>query len=317
MGKKKDFAAIEAKKWSQLIERVAAIFAISEEEARQLLSQTEKKSLRINTLVANEPEIVAQIKEKGIGLQPIHWMESAYHSPFLSNLDEELAQGKVYIQNASSFLPVLALNPQKGEKILDICSSPGGKLSHIAAVVNNEAELWANDLSVARISKLQRVLSLLKVKTERVTAFPAQRIDQFVNELFDKILLDAPCSGEGMMTLNDSETIKVWGTKRIKRLAFQQKKMITAAFRLLRKGGTLVYSTCTFGPEENEEVIAHLLEQFSDAEIQPFPIDMIPEVVPGLTSWRKKKFPQELALTKRVKPTSNMEGFYVAIIRRK
>jgi NOL1/NOP2/sun family putative RNA methylase len=315
MGKKKDFVAIEAKKWNQLLERVATIFGTSEEEARQLLSQVEKKSLRINTLVANPQEIIPQLVAKGIGLQPISWAENTFMSPYLGGLDEELSHGKVYIQNASSFLPIIALNPQKGEKILDICSSPGGKLSYIAAVTNNEAILWANDLATARIGKLQRVLSLLQVKTERITAFPAQRIDQFVNELFDKILLDAPCSGEGMMTLTDSETIKVWGTKRIKRLAFQQKKMIVAAYRLLRKGGTLVYSTCTFGPEENEEVIAHLLEQFPDAEILPFPKE-VPELVPGLQSWRKKQFSEKLVLTRRVKPTPHMEGFFVAIIRR-
>lgn len=316
---KTNFHEIEERKRTQLVERLAEIFNITVDEARSALTQKLLSSVRINNLGGDPKEISLKLNELGAVLEKIEWTDNAY---IIRENKEKITQsmlaeeGKVYVQNASSFLPVLALNPQKNEMILDICASPGGKSSYIGALTNNEAKLWVNDLSTSRILLLKRNLENLHVKAENITGYAAQIIDRLMSMQFDKILLDAPCSGEGMMDIHNSEDIKVWSLKRVKRLQNQQRKMIIAAFNLLKPGGTLVYSTCTFGPEENELVVAHLLKNKTRAEIVEPQLGYIPALRQGITEWRGRELPKDIAKTIRVLPNEYMEGFYLAVIRK-
>lgn len=317
--KRKDFTEIEAKKREQLIQRVTQIFGVVTEEAQKLLSIDLLSSVRINPLRSEEGKTEEDIISLMNGsIEEIKWLPGTY---IIKNEKEKLTQstfataGEIYIQNASSFIPVILLDPRFDEKILDICASPGGKCSHIAAVTLGRSELWANDLSRDRVLKLKKVLDLLGVKPTKLTTYPAQIIDKVLHEKFDKILLDAPCSGEGMLNLSNPEEIKGWSTKRIKRLQSAQKRMIVSAYNLLKPGGKLVYSTCTFAPEENELVVSHLIKKFP--EVKVLPIDLqIHNLIPALNSWKGKPLPVAVTNAKRVKPNEYMEGFFVAVIEK-
>jgi NOL1/NOP2/sun family putative RNA methylase len=317
--KRKDFAEIEARKREQFLQRLASIFGITTHEAQKFVSIDLLSSVRINPLRGDEEETEEGVVSLMNGnIEEIEWLPGTY---IIRNEKEKLTQstfataGEIYIQNASSFIPVILLDPRFDEKILDICASPGGKCSHIAAVTLGRSELWANDLSRDRVLKLKKVLDLLGVKVAKLTTYPAQIIDKILQEKFDKVLLDAPCSGEGMLNLSKPEDIKGWSIKRIKRLQNAQKRMIVAAYNLLKPGGKLVYSTCTFAPEENELVVSHLLKKYPEAQIMPIDLP-ITNLIPALNSWKGKSLPSVITNAKRVRPNEYMEGFFVAVIEK-
>lgn len=316
---KTNFQEIEERKRQQLIERISEIFSISTDEAKQALTQKLLSSVRINPLAGDVESIRTTLMQTAPELEKVLWTDNAYiirEDKDKVTQSELFETGKVYVQNASSFLPVLALDPKPGEVILDICASPGGKSSHIAALTENKAQLWANDLSTSRILKLKRNLETLQVKAANITGYVAQIIDRLMSIQFDKILLDAPCSGEGMMDMYKSEDIKVWSLKRVKRLQNQQKRMIVAAYNLLKSGGRLVYSTCTFGPEENELVVAHLLKNKPTAKVKSVFLGDIKNLRQGIITWRGKELDPQIQNSVRVLPNEYMEGFYLAVIEK-
>ena len=131
------------------------------------------------------------------------------------------------------------------------------------------------------------------------------------------MLLDAPCGGEARFTLDNPKSFAYWKERKIKEMAFKQRKLIFSAFSALKPGGTLVYSTCTFAPEENEMQISRLLERL-DGEVEVLPINFVgPERLPAVTKWRGKELHSLVANTLRIKPTTDIEGFFVAKLRKK
>ncbi|MDB5185824.1 MAG: RsmB/NOP family class SAM-dependent methyltransferase, partial [Candidatus Saccharibacteria bacterium] len=251
------------RKRAEWVARTAKALGITDEKATELLRTKRKQSLRLNPLKSNTSEMLEGLRDLGwIGKQ-YEWCSDGYtiDTPMEPVRDSELVvDGKVFIQNAASWLPVLALYPRPGDTILDICAAPGGKTSHIAALTRNEAHIWANDNSRPRLAKLQANMRRLDAKVDEYTLFDATALARKLEgQQFDKILLDAPCSGEGLMNLDRDKDLATWSVAHIKRLQQMQKKIITQAWQLLKPGGTLVYSTCTMAPEENEAVIDYLL----------------------------------------------------------
>jgi tRNA (cytosine49-C5)-methyltransferase len=223
-------------------------------------------------------------------------------------------EGKIYLQNPSSFLPVLALDPHPGEKILDMAAAPGGKASHIAALTNNQATLTVNDNSRARLAKMQANFKRLNVQPAQVLLSTFERLPKHLEEeSFDKILLDAPCSGEGLIRPESLKDFTYWSLAQIKRLSSQQKRAIRIAWRLLEPGGTLVYSTCTMAPEENEMVIDYLLKHEPEAHLEELNFN-VDGRWPALQSWHNKIFHSDMSKTLRIRPGTGMETFYVAKI---
>lgn len=291
------------------IERTQDILGCPKHEAEALLSLPRKQSIRLNPLV---PSVVGQPPE-WLGEQ-YPWIKEGFRLtvPVMNIRDEpQVTSGKVFIQNAASWLPVLALEPQQGEVILDVCAAPGGKTSHIAAITDNKARIYANDNSRARLAKLQTNMKRLGVTIDRYTLFDATRLSQKLEgQLFDKILLDAPCSGEGLMNLQNDKDFASWSVAHIKRLSQLQKRILTEAWRLLKPGGTLVYSTCTMAPEENEVVINYLLKHQADAEISSFDINLSNKVN-SLKEWNGKIFSPEITKCLRLAPSEHIEAFFV------
>lgn len=308
-----------ASKRLELIKRTAAALAVNDAEAERLLSVQRKQSLRANTLKIGREEVLHSLKKLGWVGEQYSWMPEGFtiDSGHETVRDSELvANGQVFIQNAASWLPVLGLDPRAGEQILDVCSAPGGKTSHIAAMANNQAHIWANDNSRARLIKLRANLERLGAKTEQLTLFDAtQLVRKLGEQQFDKILLDAPCSGEGMMHLQDNKALATWSVAQIKRLQQLQKRLIGQAWQLLKPGGTLVYSTCTIAPEENEAVIDYLLRHQPEAVVQPIDIKLPNQVQPA-ASWNNKTFNSSIQNCLRLAPSENIEAFFVCKIRK-
>jgi NOL1/NOP2/sun family putative RNA methylase len=313
-------ARAEPVKRRLFLSRIAAVYGISEARAEELFGVERRSSVRVNRLTERAPaEIAEDVRRRGFELEPIPWCPDAY---FLHGAKHELGatdlfqDGYVYIQNASSLVPVLALDPQPGEAILDVSAAPGGKAAHIASVVGGKAELWLNDAIKSRVARLREVVRTHRVEAAQITSFPAQYVDKFVERGFDRILLDAQCTGEGRVDLRRPNALQFWSTKRINEYSRLQQRMLMASFKLLEPGGVLVYSTCTIAPEENEAPVSHLLEHRAEASLEPIGVD-VPEARPALRTWGERRFHPTIENAVRVSPTEFMEPFFVARIRKR
>src|ERR671931_2066821 len=301
------------------LSRIAAVYGVSEATAEALFSVDRHASIRINRLTERPPaEILDDVRGRGFEVEPIPWCPDAY---FFFGAKHELGatdlfqHGYVYIQNASSLVPVLALDPRSRQAIFEISAAPGGKAAHIASIVGGDAELWLNDAIKSRLVRLREVVETHRVEPHRITAFPGQYVDKFVERRFDRILLDAQCTGEGRVDLRRPNALQFWSTKRINEYSRLQQRMLMASFKLLEPGGVLVYATCTIAPEENEAPVSHILETRPEARLEPIGVE-VPEARPALREWRARRFHPSIGDAVRVQPTEFMEPFFVARIRK-
>jgi len=274
--------------------------------------------IRCNTIKTSPEKLVARLQKKWEVSQPfpkfpeIIVVESELGPGELGNSIEHLL-GYYYVQEISSMLPPLALSPKPGELVLDLFASPGSKTTQMAAMMENSGTIIANDLKIGRISIL--VTNVEKMGATNVVVTRGDAV-AFCSKLlksnfgkFDKILLDVPCSGEG--TLRSSpKTFIIWNEKVVKSLSRQQKKFFAFAVRLLKKGGTIVYSTCTHAPEENEEVVSFALENFP-LEVETLSLPL--KCRRGIERWKDKDFGKEVGKACRIYPQDNdSEGFFVS-----
>lgn len=295
------------------LERSNRILAKSAEETLRYLRLERQQSIRINPLIAPTKGTLGELSKLGWQGKPYAWAPNCYtvETGLEAIRDSHLVEsGAVYIQNAASWLPVLALNPQPGQEILDVCAAPGGKSSHIAAITNNQADLTVNDNSRPRLAKLRANLERLNAQAD-YTLFDATRLGRKLEgQQFDRILLDAPCSGEGLMNYDRDKDFATWSVAHIQRLQSLQKQILLQAWQLLKPGGTLVYSTCTMAPEENEAVVDYLLRKRPDAQIQPQGLDL-PNRVPTVTEWNGKVYNEAVKNCLRIAPSEYLEAFFV------
>ncbi len=232
----------------------------------------------------------------GAGRESVPWFPDASYD------------GSGYRFDPVSAVPVIALRPRPKERILDMCAAPGTKTILISHMAN--ARITANDVSRTRILRLKSNLHKHGVDAE-ITNMSGR----IIKGEFDKILLDAPCSGEGIVNKKE-KMFSAWSERRIRFLAKKQKKLIANAFRILNKNGILVYSTCTFAPEENEEVVQFLLDKNDNAVIESISIDDIAHSQ-GIVEWRGRKFTEEMKKCMRIYPYQNStSGFFVARVRK-
>ncbi|NLI99259.1 RsmB/NOP family class I SAM-dependent RNA methyltransferase [bacterium] len=271
------------------------------------------QTLRLNTLKASREGILESLSYLDIVEAP--WNDLVFrvrsHSK-LGNLLEHFL-GLIYVQDSSSTMPVTVLDPQPGETILDIAAAPGSKTTQIAAAMKNTGVLVANDANGKRIPALTSNLDRSGVLNTVVTNIPGQSFGYMKPETFDRILVDAPCTSEGTLSRSLS-ALEIWSDGTVERLSYLQKKLILSAYYSLKAGGTIVYSTCTFEPEENEGVICHLLKHFPEAQVEPVVLEGVP-LRKGYTSWRGEEYDQRSANVARVFPHEHDgEGFCIAKI---
>ena len=281
---------------------MAAVWDVRPGEVAGMLTGARSTTVRVNRLHDDPP---------ALDLAPVEWCTDAYYG----TVDAALAhEGRVYLQNASSLIPVVALDPRPGQSIVDVAAAPGGKAFHIAARVGNDCELWLNDAVKPRAEKLRALATLYRVKYAQLTTVPAQYLDkELPTGAFDRILLDVQCSGEGRSDLRRSDALRYWSEERIERYKYLQTKMLDAGYRLLKPGGRMVYSTCTISPEENEYPVSQVLRRHAELDLVPLPFTE-PNFRPGLTAWRDHRFDPRLAGATRVLPTEAYEGFFAAVL---
>ncbi len=271
-----------------------------------------RKSIRINTLKTSVKECIKRL-EKDWVLEPVPWCKEGFFIEHKgSRLDVgntvEHALGYYYVQEAASMIPPLALNPQPGELVLDLAAAPGSKTSQIAQMMDNKGLLVANDVKGDRLAALGINLQRTGVFNTIITLMDGLHLAK-TNLKFDKILLDAPCSGTGTIR-KSPKTIMMWNPESIKRLVRLQQKLILAAWQILKPGGTLVYSTCSTEPSENEGVVDFLLSNV-DAKVEK--IDLPIKRGKPITEWEGKTFNSQVKNVLRLWPQDNdTEGFFVA-----
>lgn len=283
-------------------------------------------TFRVNTLKARVSETQEILRDSGFKVKPVSWCKEAFvlrgdDKRELSETDLYL-NGKIYFQSLASMVPPLVLDPRPGEKVLDLTAAPGSKTSQIAAMMEKKGELVANDFSKVRFFKLKHNLDLLGATDEapdwKIRLYQEEGshlCGEFLN-YFDKVLLDAPCSAEARIILSDPKTFGYWKEKKIREMADKQRPLLFSAWRAVRPGGILVYSTCTFSPEENECQISKFLSKNPDAE--PVAIDLAGIVkAPIVRKWKEKIIDERLKHSWRILPTSEMEGFFVVKMRKK
>lgn len=276
-----------------------------------------RRSIRVNTLQASVAEVKKSIEAKGWNLTPIPWCKEGFWIDHHGRRDVgnllEHHLGKIYVQEAASMIPPLVLQPQPGDIVLDMCAAPGSKTTQIGAMMNNEGIIVANDYKGDRLQSLGLNIQRSVLTNTIITLMHGKRFYQFE---FDKILLDAPCSGTG--TIRKSlKTISIWNPGMIKKIAKTQKELIENAFKNLKVGGEMVYSTCSLEPEEDEGVVDFLSQKFDNAEIMEINLPGLKRS-PAILEFEGTKYNPEVKHCIRIWPQDNdTEGFFVCKIRKR
>ena len=280
-------------------------------------------TIRPNTLRATEEELLHQVHSAGMETQPITWCPQCHllTKGTIRSLQElPLAEsGGMYIQAASSMLVVHALQVEPEMRVLDMCAAPGSKTSLIAAMMQNQGMLVANDRSRKRLYRLREILQTQGATNVEVLCGPGERLGQSHADCFDRVLVDAPCSGEGRFRLDRPIRLSRWSMQEIQSLAKLQEQLLVAALRCVCVGGLVVYSTCTFAPEENEGVLEKVLSRSSiDAEVVQIPEHLHPPSTTNpLTQWNGKELTKDMSGAIRIIPNSTTTGFFIACLKRR
>lgn len=230
-----------------------------------------RKSVRVNTLKISVADFLARTAQYGWRLTPVPWCAEGF---WIERDDESLPLGSVaehlsglfYIQEASSMLPVTALfaAAPDAQQVMDMAAAPGSKTTQLAALMHNRGAILANEYSASRVKVLHANISRCGVSNVALTHFDGRVFGAALPEQFDAILLDAPCSGEGVVR-KDADALRNWTLASTEAIAATQRDLIDSAFHALRPGGVLIYSTCTLNTIENQQVIAWLLARYPDA----------------------------------------------------
>jgi 16S rRNA (cytosine1407-C5)-methyltransferase len=310
---------------TEFVERLESIIPqIKDFDAQQYFNAKPKIAYRVNTLKKDSAEVYGLLRERQILFSRLSWFADAF---ILTEADHSVAstdwfsqwieEGVIYRQSASSLLVPVLLDPKPGEMILDLCAAPGSKTTQMSAMMRNEGVIWAVDAVRERYYKLRRVAEILGATNIQFLGVDGRRFRPPQGKLFDKVLVDAPCSTEGRFQVSDPQSYAYWSLRKIKEMVQKQRGLILNGLRCLKPGGVLIYSTCTFAPEENEGIIHWVLRKSKD----PFEVETLRKNIPATTydclpRWGKKEFDPRVLNCARVLPTADYEGFFIAKLRK-
>jgi tRNA (cytosine49-C5)-methyltransferase len=274
-----------------------------------------RRAIRVNTLKISVEDLKARLDSEWV-LTPVPWCSEGFWIEHRGEGEEkrrdvgnliEHALGYIYIQEPASMIPPIVLDPKPKEIVLDMCSSPGSKASQLAMLMKNKGFLVCNDYKGQRLAPLGLNMQRVGATNFLITLMEGR----FFKDLqFDRILVDAPCSGTG--TIRKSlKTIQMWNPNMVCRLAGTQRQLLATAYGCLKPGGTLVYSTCSNEPDEDEGVVSWFLENYSDMNIQE--IDLPLNHGKPVMEFNKKTYHPDVSKVLRIWPQDNdTEGFFVA-----
>lgn len=284
----------------------------SKEDILKIVSGYNSKryvTLRINTLKTTSEEVQKKLQQSNIKYKTNELNNNAI---IIENAKEKDIQeleiyenGEIYLQSLSSMLPPIVLEPKEFEDILDMAAAPGGKTTQIAAITNNNANITACELNAIRAERLKYNIEKQGATSVYVMQKDSRTIDDFFS--FDRILLDAPCSGSGTLNVNDENAFKYFTPKLIEKSIKAQCALLKKALTLLKQGKEMVYSTCSILACENEDVVNKILKEVN-AEIVPIEIDKMEEL---------PLLPVKIPGTICVCPNEFYEGFFIAKLRKR
>lgn len=278
-------------------------------------------TFRVNTLKRNPSSLKEVLEPQGFKIENVPWYKDAFILRKGKQKDLEKTDlyrnGELYVQGLSSMIPPLVLAPQAGEQVLDLTAAPGSKTTQIAGLMKNQGRVVANDNNPIRVEKLKANAVLQGAScVEVLPAGDGGLVWKENFEKFDRVLLDAPCSSEGRFQLDVPSTYGYWKEDTNRKMAKDQRRLFKSAFLGLKPGGTMVYSTCTFAPEENEMILQWALETYGDAlEVEKVTVPL-PAHTQGLAAWGDLKFIPGVLKSLRILPTNDIEGFFVTRLRK-
>jgi NOL1/NOP2/sun family putative RNA methylase len=272
-------------------------------------------SIRVNTLKIKVNDLIKRLEIKGFELEPIKWVPYGFkilkETYNLGSLHEFL-QGYYYLQNIASMLPAIILDPKPNEIVIDMCAAPGSKATQLAQIMNNKGTLILIERNLNRIPSLELNLRRMGIVNSIVLNYDSVNLEKLSIKA-DKILLDAPCTGEGLIRQDDSRK-KSKSLNDIKKMASIQKKLLMTGLKILKPKGTLLYSTCSIAPEENEFVIDEVLKNSSKFAIDK---NLTQYGVRGFNEVYGKSLINELMFSQRLYPhIHDTIGFFLCLIRR-
>lgn len=302
---------------SDFLERLKHILPSQKwDELVNTFADKKPTTFRINTLKTNSNAVEEKLSGKGFQMHRVSWYPDAFliRKGTLRDLQETdvYKQGEIYVQSLPSMIPPLVLQPEAGDNVLDLTAAPGSKTTQMACLMKNKGRILANDSNKPRFFRLKSNVESQGAKNIELSLHYGETFGKKFPETFDKILLDAPCSAEGRFNTSEPSSFGYWKTSKVYEMAKKQKKLLFSALHALKPGGTLVYSTCTYAPEENEGVLNWALQKFGAAvRIEPISFHL-PNQMSGIASWEKESFDPAVRKAIRILPNQQMEGFFVA-----
>ena len=269
-------------------------------------SQNRVVSLRVNTIKATSQEICNELLRNNIEFEKVSFCDEAL---VIKNTNEQeikeldiYKNGSIYLQSLSSMLPPIILEPKENEDILDMTAAPGGKTTQIAALTNNKAHITACEMNNIRIEKLKYNVEKQGATSVSILKEDSRRLNDYF--AFDKILLDAPCSGSGTIELENEKTYNGFTEKLLEKTTQSQLTLLKEALKILKTGHEMVYSTCSILQEENEDIISKAIK---GTKVEVVPIEIQGDI---------PKLPCKIEGALCVEPTKYYEGFFVAKLKK-
>lgn len=274
-------------------------------------------TLRVNRLKTDVRQVMDTFRNESIKFDRVLWYEDAL---IIRNRQEKhmeehelYKKGHIYLQSLSSMIPPLALCPKPGYNVLDLTAAPGSKSTQLAAIMENKGYVLANEINRIRAGRLKFNIERQGAHIVEVRVGDGKKLEDMWHEFFDAVLLDAPCSGAGRFSIDDSRTYKDWSERNVSRLAKEQKRLLDTAFWALKPGGTLIYSTCALMQEENEENIISFLDTHSDEAL----LDKLTLPLSGTNAcFRYVGLDECRESMVLIIPTDLYEGFFIAKIKK-
>ena len=304
---------------NRFVARLRTIYPDRFEKILTTFDAPRRVAFRINPLKVDPDEALRRLRQDGLRCEPVGWYDLAFTLP--SDTKEVLVrhplfvEGCIYIQSLSSMLAPLVLAPQPGETILDLAAAPGGKALMMAAMMRNRGWLSVVEPGKDRFFRLKRNLENGGVTIAHHYMTDGRSVGAKCPAMFDRVMLDAPCSTEAKFKSYEPATSAYWSERKIKEMAKLQNRLLHSAIKSLRPGGRLLYATCSFAPEENESVIDKALRKHPDLSLLPIDLPLA-NSIGGLQSWNDRSFHPDVVRCVRILPDESMEGFFLALFEK-
>ncbi len=279
-------------------------------------------TFRVNTLKTTAETLESELKSENIPFERVGWnmLEGVYRIDPSDKLrltqTKAFYEGHLYIQNLSSMIAPVLLAPEPEETVLDLAAAPGGKTLLLASMMENTGWLSAVEPSRERFFRLRDNLEQQGVTNAHTYMTDGRSVGKKCPLMFDRILLDAPCSSEARFKSFDEKSTMFWSLHKVKETSKLQRRLLLSAYDALKPGGKLLYSTCSFSPEENESPLQHLLERHG-SHLKTLPLTLpFDNVQKPLKAWGKEIFDERIQNAVRILPTDTIDGFFICLLEK-